>query len=68
MDAQRRAGRGDLGEAAVQDFVKSKLARYKWLEGGVLFVPAIPKSANGKILKNVLREEAKRGVPKSIKI
>lgn len=36
------------------------MARYKNLEGGVKFVDAIPKNASGKILKNLLREWAKK--------
>ncbi|EXJ75357.1 uncharacterized protein A1O5_02053 [Cladophialophora psammophila CBS 110553] len=48
----------DLDEKAVKDYIKPKLARYKWLDGGVRFVDLIPRSANGKILKNVLRDEA----------
>ncbi|KAJ7593733.1 phenylacetyl-CoA ligase [Mycena floridula] len=34
-------------------------SRYKWLTGGIVFVPSIPKNASGKILRRVLREEAK---------
>lgn len=49
----------DLAEDMVKDYVKPKLARYKWLEGGVRLVEVIPKSANGKVLKRVVREEAK---------
>ena len=48
-----------LTEDMVKDYVKPKLAKFKWLEGGVRFVDAIPKSANGKILKRILRDEAK---------
>ena len=49
----------NLTEDMVKEYIKPKLARYKWLEGGVRFVEAIPKSANGKILKRILRDEAK---------
>ncbi|KAJ7647311.1 hypothetical protein FB45DRAFT_893024 [Roridomyces roridus] len=45
----------------IQDFVKSRLASHKQLRGGVVFVPAIPKSASGKILRKDLREMAKSG-------
>ena len=50
----------DLTEDMVKEYVKPKLARYKWLEGAVRFVEVIPKSANGKILKRILKEEAKK--------
>lgn len=38
-------------------FVASKLAPHKQLRGGVRFVDAIPKSASGKILRRVLKDE-----------
>ena len=46
----------DLTGDMVKDYVKPKLAKFKWLEGGVRFIESIPKSPNGKILKNILRE------------
>ncbi|KAJ7065046.1 hypothetical protein C8F01DRAFT_1129251 [Mycena amicta] len=42
----------------IQAFVKSRLASYKQLRGGVVFVPAIPKSASGKILRREIRAMA----------
>lgn len=51
-----------LTEADVKDFMKGKLAKYKQLEGGVIFVDAIPKNPSGKILKRVLREQAKKEI------
>ena len=58
----RRPGTDEkqLTEEVVKEYVKPKLARYKWLEGGVRFVDSIPKNASGKILKRILRDEAKR--------
>uniref|UniRef100_A0A914EH47 Uncharacterized protein n=1 Tax=Acrobeloides nanus TaxID=290746 RepID=A0A914EH47_9BILA len=49
----------NLTEQQVYDWVKSKLAPYKWLQGGVEFVDEIPKSAAGKILRRFLREREK---------
>jgi acyl-CoA synthetase (AMP-forming)/AMP-acid ligase II len=46
-------------EAEVSKLVAEQLASYKRLEGGIVFVPAIPKNASGKILKKDLRERAK---------
>ena len=51
-----------LSEDEVKEFMKRKLAQYKRLDGGVRFVDAIPKSASGKILKRLLRDEAKREI------
>ena len=49
-----------LKEQDVYDAIKGKIAKYKWLEGGVKFVDAIPKNPSGKILKRLLREEAEK--------
>ncbi|KAM3416146.1 hypothetical protein BST61_g7754 [Cercospora zeina] len=46
-------------EDEVKAYVKERLTYYKQLEGGVVFVDAIPKNASGKILKRLLREQAK---------
>ncbi|KAH6644879.1 4-coumarate-CoA ligase-like protein [Boeremia exigua] len=50
-----------LSETDVQAWIKEKLARYKWLAGGVQFVESIPKSPSGKILKRLLRESVEKG-------
>ncbi|EXJ60273.1 hypothetical protein A1O7_04425 [Cladophialophora yegresii CBS 114405] len=49
----------ELTERDVYDWVAGKLAKYKRLDGGVLFRDVIPKNASGKILKRILRDEAK---------
>jgi 4-coumarate--CoA ligase len=49
-------------EEDVRKFSSERLARYKNLDGGVKFVDAIPKNASGKILKNQLREQAKKEI------
>ena len=48
-----------LDEKTIKDYCAVRLAKYKELTGGVRFVDSIPKTASGKILKRVLREEAK---------
>ena len=47
-------------EEKVRDFSQERLARYKNLNSGIKFMGSIAKNANGKILKNKLRERAKR--------
>lgn len=49
-----------LDEKAVKDYMGERLAKYKRLDGGVVFTDSIPRNASGKILKRVLREEAKK--------
>ncbi|KAF3940209.1 S-dihydroxybenzoyltransferase [Dactylella cylindrospora] len=41
------------------DFIAKNVAQHKRLRGGVKFVDAIPKSASGKILRRILRDQAK---------
>ena len=45
--------------ADIQQFVAAKVASYKQIRK-ITFVDAIPKSASGKILRRVLRDEAKQ--------
>lgn len=42
----------------VNKYMRGRLASYKMLEGGVVFVDEIPKNPSGKILKRLLREQA----------
>ena len=42
----------------MKKLISEKLASYKQLSGGVVFLKEIPKSPSGKILKRVLREWA----------
>jgi len=45
-------------EKRIVDWLASKVASHKRLRGGVRFVDEIPKSASGKILRRVLKEQA----------
>lgn len=51
-----------LTEDQVHEFIDSKVAEYKRLQGGVEFVESIPKSPAGKTLRRLLTERAKRGL------
>ncbi|KAH9996648.1 AMP binding protein [Russula compacta] len=43
----------------VQLWIEARVAKHKFLRGGVVIINAIPKSAAGKILRRELRERAK---------
>ncbi|KAF2502631.1 4-coumarate-CoA ligase-like protein [Lophium mytilinum] len=43
----------------IQDWTAERVSRFKRLTGGVRFVAAIPRIPSGKILRKVLREQAK---------
>ena len=61
----RREGTS-ITEDEVKGLIKERLASYKQLTGGVRFLDEIPKSASGKILKRVLRDEAESEACKSV--
>ncbi|KAF8898943.1 phenylacetyl-CoA ligase [Infundibulicybe gibba] len=48
-----------LREALIK-FVADAKIQYKWLAGGVEFIDAIPKNPSGKMLRRVLRDQAKQ--------
>lgn len=54
----RRKG-WDVGEEEVLAWVGGKVARYKWLRGGVRFLDELPKNAVGKLLRRELRDRAR---------
>lgn len=44
---------------SIAKHVEEHKARHKWLKGGVEFLAAVPKSASGKILRRMLRDQEK---------
>lgn len=48
----------ELSPEAVKAYMAERLAKYKRLDGGVVFLDVIPRNPSGKILKNVLREQS----------
>ena len=51
----RRPGT-NVTEKELLEYCGQRLAKYKTLTGGVVFLDSIPKNASGKILKRILRE------------
>ncbi|KAF2460313.1 4-coumarate-CoA ligase [Lineolata rhizophorae] len=54
------ADKEKVSEEDIKAFVKNNAASHKQLRGGVVYIPAVPKSASGKILRKDLREMARR--------
>ncbi|KAJ3194211.1 hypothetical protein HDU82_002530 [Entophlyctis luteolus] len=44
-------------ESEIDRFVQTRVAPHKRLRGGVVFIKGIPRSASGKILRRVLRDQ-----------
>jgi acyl-coenzyme A synthetase/AMP-(fatty) acid ligase len=57
-----------VAEAELKGYVKSNLARHKQLRGGVVFVDEIPKSASGKVLRRILRDQARSAMGRKAKL
>jgi len=45
----------DVTEESIQEFLTARLAKYKQLKGGIVFLEALPKTPTGKILRKELR-------------
>lgn len=52
-------GREDHHAEEIVRWMSEKVAYYKRLRGGVVFIDEIPKSASGKILRRILKDRAK---------
>ncbi|KAI0141076.1 acetyl-CoA synthetase-like protein [Hypoxylon sp. NC0597] len=52
--------RTDEKAAEIVAWIESKVAQHKRLRGGVRFVDEIPKNASGKLLRRVLKEQARK--------
>ncbi|KAJ6520072.1 amp dependent CoA ligase [Mycena sanguinolenta] len=63
-DAQKRVAKnpaeGEQIKSALKKHVADAKIAYKRLAGGVVFIDAIPKNPSGKILRRVLRDQARQ--------
>jgi 4-coumarate--CoA ligase len=57
-----RAKGSNLSAEEVKEFVKSNLAPYKQLRGGVVFVDELPKNGLNKLLRRNLRDRAAKEI------
>lgn len=49
-----------ISEPQIQDYMKTRVAKHKWLVGGIQFVDEIPRFDNGKIRRSALRAWSER--------
>ncbi|KAL4988198.1 putative acyl-coenzyme A synthetase [Aspergillus falconensis] len=57
-----------VSEAELKEYVQPNLAGHKQLRGGIVFIDEIPKSASGKILRRILRDQARRSTARQAKL
>ncbi|KAE8419456.1 hypothetical protein BDV36DRAFT_294290 [Aspergillus pseudocaelatus] len=57
-----------ISEEEAKAHVKSNMARHKQLRGGVVFTKEIPKSSSGKILRRLLRDQARKSTEPRAKL
>ncbi|KAL3456502.1 hypothetical protein BJX64DRAFT_270613 [Aspergillus heterothallicus] len=57
-----------ITEGELKDYIKSNLARHKQLRGGIVFIDEIPKSASGKVLRRILRDQARSSTGRNAKL
>lgn len=48
-----------INEEDVKDWVRERVAPFKRMEGGVVFIEQVPKSASGKLLRRILKDQYK---------
>ena len=53
-------GANEAKEKELMGWVAERVAHYKKLRGGIKFVDQIPKSPSGKILRRLVRDEARK--------
>lgn len=57
QDSAKKAG---IREKDVEQWVAGRVARYKWLRGGVKLMDEIPRLPSGKIVRRAMKELAKK--------
>jgi len=55
--------KNDVKEQELMEFVEKQVAPHKKLRGGIVFTDQIPKSTSGKILRRILKEQARSSAP-----
>lgn len=51
--------KGKVTPHDIQQWIKPRVAKHKWLVGGVTFITDVPKLASGKIQRKVVKDWAK---------
>jgi acyl-CoA synthetase (AMP-forming)/AMP-acid ligase II len=52
--------KGKVTPEQIQEWIKPRVAKHKYLTGGVVFIDEVPKLPSGKIQRKIMREWSKR--------
>jgi len=58
-------GQRTVTEEAIKRFVSERMAKHKWLAGGIKFVDEVPKLPSGKIVRKIIKQWAQRDAASS---
>ncbi|KAB5566945.1 4-coumarate-CoA ligase [Coniochaeta sp. 2T2.1] len=56
----KETAKGRVKPEDLQEWIKPRVSKHKWLVGGVVFIDEVPKLASGKIQRKTMRDWAKR--------
>ena len=56
----QETAKGRIKPEDLQEWIKPRVSKHKWLVGGVVFIDEVPKLASGKIQRKTMRDWAKR--------
>jgi 4-coumarate--CoA ligase len=52
--------KGKVQPKDIQEWIKPRVSKHKWLAGGVVIIDEVPKLASGKIQRKTMRDWSKR--------
>ncbi|KAB5584715.1 4-coumarate-CoA ligase [Coniochaeta sp. 2T2.1] len=56
----KETAKGRVKPEDLQEWIKPRVSKHKWLVGGVVFIDEVPKLASGKIQRKTMRDWAKK--------
>ncbi|KAL7956986.1 acetyl-CoA synthetase-like protein [Trichoderma compactum] len=61
------SSKGKVTPKDIQDWTATRVAKHKWLVGGVTFIDEVPKLASGKIIRKLVKQWSKRDAEEMLK-
>ncbi|UKZ49247.1 hypothetical protein TrVGV298_003492 [Trichoderma virens] len=61
------SSKGKVTPKDIQEWTATRVAKHKWLVGGVTFIDEVPKLASGKIIRKQMKQWSKRDAEEMLK-